>query len=308
MRTSNFFRSFAGFGTVAVLTLGVVFGVTLVKQEQDIRNQAAELKEHKVNVCHKTGSESNSWEQIEISENALESHLSHGDIQGNCPTSSDDKDKAKGENKDKDKGKGDDNKDNGRGGPSGGVSLANNVTVNNTSLAASEVKVETKYVYVTTAFDFKIAFQGITDKKPDKTVRVIFRRGEEELHVYNKVEVKGDAKGIYRGVIADVKPGVYEVLIKGDGFLQRKFENVDLKKGKNVFDWSKDALLAGDFNADNIINARDLAEFLSFYNQVLTPVTSENRDFDVNMDNQIDLEDLKYVFENYNSLELRGEE
>src|SRR3989344_3201539 len=149
MKIFNFFSSVGSLVGVLVLTAGIVFGVTLVKQEQDIRNKAAEIKEHKINVCHKTGSDSNSWVQIEISENAVESHLAHGDIQGNCPSS----DQGKG-NDDKDKDKG----NSGQGGSPAPVNLANNVTVNNQSVAASEVRVETKYVYVTSQFNFVIPF------------------------------------------------------------------------------------------------------------------------------------------------------
>ena len=301
MKIFNFFSSVGSLVGVLVLTAGIVFGVTLVKQEQDIRNKAAEVKEHKVEVCHKTGSESNSWVQIEVSENALESHLSHGDIQGNCPST--------GGQDDKDKGKNDDKGNSGQGGNSASpVSLANNVTVNNQTVAASEVRVETKYVYVTSQFDFYITFQGIDTKRDNKIIRIIFRKGVEELHVYNKVEVTADAKGVYRGVIKDVRPGTYDVLVKGNGFLQRKFEEITLKNGKNTFDWRESELLAGDFNADNQLDAKDVAQFLSFYNQELTPVSEETGDFDINLDKQIDLDDLSNVLENYKNLIVYGEE
>ncbi len=289
------FSSLTAVLTVLVLTAGVAFGVTLVKQSQDYRNQAAELKEHKTTICHKTGSDSNPWVQIEVSDNSVESHLSHGDIQGNCPES--------GNNN----GNNGNNNTNANSNASGGINSVTNVTVNNQTVAAAEVKVETKYVFITTQFDFLIKFQGIESKKPEKTVRVIFRNGDEELHVYNKVQVVADAKGIYHGRITDVRPGVYEVLIKGNGYLQKKFENINLKRGANKNDWSKFALIAGDFDGNNIISSKDFADFLSFYNEELNPIAGDNKIFDVNMDGKISDDDLLITVKNYNNLSLSGE-
>lgn len=289
--------SLISIAAVMILMGGVFFGVTLVQTEQDIRNKADELKEHKVNVCHKTGSDSNPWVQIEVSENALEAHLTHGDIQGNCPS------QKKNDDKDKEK-----EKDEAKDTPStGGVTLASNVTVVNQTFTPAAVTPETKYVYITTKFDFWIKFQGIDERRPDKIVRVIFRKGEEELHVYNKVVVTSDSKGIYRGTITDVRPGVYEVLVKGDGFLQKKFVNINLARGANRYDWSKDPLLAGDFNSDNILDARDVSEFLSFYTDEINPVNGDNKVFDLDMNNFLNSTDLDLVLGNYNQLKLEGD-
>lgn len=267
--------------------------MTLVKQEQDIRKKAEELKEHKVTVCHKTGSDNNPWVQIEISENALSAHLEHGDIQGNCPSGKDQE-----------------------GGPTatpqtpavGGITLATTVNVNNQTITPGlEPEVETRYVYITTRFDFKIKFQGIGEKKPDKTVRVIFRRGDEELHVYNKVVVTSDTKGIYRGTITDVKPGKFEVLIKGESYLQKKFENINIGRGLNKFDLSKDELLAGDFNQDNILEAKDVSELMSFHQEAVNPVTDETKLFDLDMNGFLGMEDINLVLLNFNVLKLEGD-
>lgn len=281
--------------SVFVLSLGVVFGVTLVKQDQDLRRSADEIKEHKQNICHKTGSESNTWVQIEVSKNALESHLEHGDIQGSCPE----------ESKDKDNGNGNDseNEENRGGSSDSGSVTINNVTVNNSEIAPATVE----YIYVTTGFEFYIKFQGIDEKKENKSVRVIFRKGDEELHVFNKVIVTANIKGIYRGTITDVRPGSYEVLVKGEGYLQRSF-SINLVRGRNRFDWSDKELIAGDFDGNNILNAKDVAEFESFIVEEINPVQDETKVFDVNMDGQLDNKDLDIVISNFDKLEIKGDE
>lgn len=291
------FNAFSALIGVVILILSVFAGVYLVKQEQNIANRAEELREHKVNVCHKTGSQSNPWVQIEISENAMNAHLEHGDIQGNCP----------GEG-----GKDDENKPTSNPTPTsvgiGGVSSTTVVNVNNQTITpAPEIEIVKEYVYVTTRFDFKIKFQGINEKKPDKIVRVIFRKGDEELHVYNKVVVTSDKKGIYRGTITDVRPGVWEVLIKGDGYLQKRFEKVNLVRGRNTYDWTEEELLAGDFDLDNDLDAKDIAEFMSFFNEDLNPVTDENKIFDLDMNGFLNLEEMTFVFTNLNTLRIVGD-
>lgn len=305
MQPLKLLSSLSGILGVLVLTAGVFLGVALVKQEQDIRNKADEMKEHKVAVCHKTESQEKPWVQIEISENALNAHLEHGDIQGSCP--SEDKDDDEDKDKDEEKPTQAPTSTPGSGAGTGGVSLATVVNVNNQTITpASEPEVEIQYIYVTTRFDFKVSFQGIAEKKPDKMLRILFRLKDEELHVYNKVVVTSDNKGIYRGTITDVRPGNYEVLIKGDGYLQKKFE-VTINRGRNSFDWSKTPLLLGDFNSDNVFEAKDVAEIMSYYTEEINPVSDETKVFDIDLSGFIDMKDVNLVLDNFKVLRLEGD-
>lgn len=293
MGLSRVFSSAGSLIGVLLLIVSVASGVLLVQSEQDIRKEAKEAKEHKVAVCHKTGSDSNPWVQIEVSANALNAHSSHGDIQGNCPTQDDGGDGGSG-------GDG--------GGGVGGVTLANNVTViNEHTHTDPEPTPVVQYIYIVTKFDFWTKFFGIDEKKPDKKVRLIFRIEDEELHVYNNVWTKSDNKGVYKGTITDIRPGLFEVLLKGEGYLQQKHEGIKISRGGNKYYWNENELIPGDFDSDNVLNGKDIAELLSIFSQNPN-IEVENKDiFDVNMDGKVDLEDIKIVLENYKDLKIEGD-
>jgi hypothetical protein len=297
--------SFTSYLGVFLLLVGVAAGVFLVQSEQDIRNKAKELKDHKVTICHKTGSESNPWVQIEISQNAWKAHAAHGDIQGNCP-SPEKEDDGEG-------GDGGGNDDSGGGsdgdGGLGGVTLPSNITVNNnTTYVQPEPSPVIKYVYITTRFDFWTKHFGIDEKRPDKKVRVIFRIENEELHVYNSIFASADYNGVYHATITDVRPGTFEVLLKGEGYLQKRFEDVAIRRGSNKYYWQDEELIPGDFNSDNIIEPKDIAELLSIFSNDANPEVEDKSIFDVNMDNMIDAEDVKLVLVNYNRMVMKGDE
>lgn len=311
MKTS---ASLSGLFGIGFLVLGLSMGVLLVQQEQDFRERADEIKKHKVTICHKTGSDKNEWIQIEVSENAVESHLSNGDIAGNCPSQDGGGDDNNNNNTDANNNGNNDSSGSDDGGDGQGstkvVHLASSVIVNNDSNNADNVEViiEKEYVYVTTRFDFWVKFQGIDEKRDDKNVRVIFRNGDEELHVYNNVTVQADNNGVYSGTITDVRPGTYEVLVKSEGYLQIKNGDVTLVNGRNKFYWNDREMIAGDFDNDNDIDGRDIAEFFSFYSTLSYPVTDETDVFDINMNSLIEIDDIEIVLGNYSKLAIKGEE
>lgn len=66
-------------------------------KKSDDENHDDEDDNDKVNICHKTSSESNPWEALNVDNSSVSTHLGHGDFLYNGPT----KDNGKPDNKDK---------------------------------------------------------------------------------------------------------------------------------------------------------------------------------------------------------------
>ena len=95
-------------------------------------------------------------------------------------------------------------------------------------------------------------------------------------------------------------------MIKSDGYLQRKF-NVTISRGRNNLDWSKSKLLLGDFNSDNIFDAKDVSELLSNFIEDINPATDETEVFDIDMNGFVDMKDINLVLANFGVLRLEGD-
>lgn len=155
---------------------------------------------------------------------------------------------------------------------------------------------------------FKIKFQGITQKRPNKTVRVILKQDDQEKYRFDSLGVGSGQNGIYTGVVRDITPDTYDIFIKGWAHLQKKFGNVRLAVGENSQDWSGEVLKVGDFNNSNTITLEDLGLILAVYTDLSIPVNQENEIYDVNSDEVIDLLDIGLVLSNYTDLTVSGDD
>ena len=155
---------------------------------------------------------------------------------------------------------------------------------------------------------FAVKFQGIGGQKADKTVRVIFKQGDQEIVQFATVPLTSDATGKYTGTTATtIPPGTYDVYIKDPAHLQKKFASITLAQGTNTRDFSQTNLLAGDFNNDNAITIADVGSLLQQFTQLSVPVTDQNRIFDVNSDDAISIADIAIVLGNYTALSVPGD-
>lgn len=297
MKLSNFVGLF-------LLLIGVAAGVFLVQQVQDYREKAK--KPDKYTICHKTGSASNPYVTIEISENALEAHINHGDTVGACPENGEDSGNDEGIGGES--GNTSSNDTGGSGGDGDSSSRTGSSGDSGGDASGTQVVTDTKYVYLNPGtLEFYIKFLGVDEKREDKSIRVELRKQEEEVHIYEDVVVSANSSGVYSGTLREVPPGLYNIYIKNINHLQRSFEEVNLVRGFNRWYWNNNQLIPGDLDADNDIDIEDVALFLAEYNEHDMDVTAENINYDLNFDNKIDRKDLTLLLENYQELEVKGE-
>jgi hypothetical protein len=75
---------------IGILVVVVLSSFSFPIQAAGKKKKVSGPTEHKVTICHRTGSKENPYRRITISSNALDSHRRHGDIipapLGGCPT------------------------------------------------------------------------------------------------------------------------------------------------------------------------------------------------------------------------------
>ncbi len=73
-----------------ILVVTVLSSFSFPVQAAGKKKKVSSPTQHKVTICHRTGSKENPYRRITISSNALDSHRRHGDIipapPGGCPT------------------------------------------------------------------------------------------------------------------------------------------------------------------------------------------------------------------------------
>ncbi len=254
---------------VVILMLGVVFGVILVQQSQEYRERAASRVGKTVTICYKDEA-TGEWGQINIEENQLRMFLDKGAMVGTCI----------------------------EGSIPTVIPTTNFDSYPTTTNTGSSGQVK---------LDFKIRFQSINSRAPNKRVNIEVVATSGGKQVFNNVVVSSDAQGVYGGTVTGMGAGTYDVFIKGTEHLQRRFANVRIVRGGAVVDWTGDELIVGDFNLDNNITSADVALMMSSYTESTTEVNDVNRRFDINADGIIDMEDVNIVITNYNQLEVSGE-
>lgn len=157
----------------------------------------------------------------------------------------------------------------------------------------------------TATLNFTVKFQG-TPQEATKKVKVTLTGTNPQ--VFTDVPVTKDAQGLYSGVITNIAPGTYNLLVKGPVHLQKNFGSVIFEAGqtltKNCTDF---ALIIGDTNNDNWIKMNDLTGIIAVWNSSETPVNDQNRLFDLDENNVIALHDITSVISNWTQSEREGE-
>jgi hypothetical protein len=155
--------------------------------------------------------------------------------------------------------------------------------------------------------NFSLKFQGITGQGSSKAISFVVKNGSTTVFTNNSVTVSSNSSGLYTGSVSNITPGTYDIYVKDPTHLSRKFASVTLTNGANSLDLTSKLLLTGDFDNNNSINILDIAQMLSQYVALSTPVNQTNSMFDVNNDGNINILDIAVVLSNYTQLEVLGE-
>lgn len=155
--------------------------------------------------------------------------------------------------------------------------------------------------------NFSFRLQGITTQRPAQTAKVTLKQGGTVVATFPAVTVTSATNGAYSGIVDDIDPGTYDVLIKSGSHLQKKFTDISLAVGENTYDWSGVELLVGDVDDNNLITIEDIASILSLYTDFSIPVDIGTLQ-DVNYDQRITIDDVALALINYTDFSIGGDE
>lgn len=167
---------------------------------------------------------------------------------------------------------------------------------------------------------FKIKLGGTTynvgdeektiDTIPSEKVVVVVKKDDFEKKFQTNVSFDEQAVGTGNLVLTNVPPGDnYLILIKGPKHLANRYcsdkqdghcwlgeEDITLKKGENVFDWTDHELKPGDLNQDGVVNSNDFSQLKKALGQ-----KGENIPEDLNYNGQVNSQDLVFFLNTLNS-------
>ena len=142
--------------------------------------------------------------------------------------------------------------------------------------------------------NFHFKNEGISSQKPDITVKLRLSQNGNTMYSFNSLAATSAINGIFTTKISNIAPGTYDVSIKSFAHLTKKFSPVILQNGNNNIDLTASALLAGDSNGDDFINAQDIGVMMENYHRTATSVTA-----DLNLDGTVNTIDTSMAIENY---------
>lgn len=184
------------------------------------------------------------------------------------------------------------------------TAVANTITSTNTSISITSATTPPTSVLM----NFSFMMQGIT-APATKTIDVTLKNaGTTTVAATNSITATANATGRFIGTIDNNIPaGQYDVYIKSQSYLQRKFANVTLATGTNNKDFTANPLRAGDFTGNNVINIQDISEILSKYTVLTQPVDTTTSKYDINNSTTLTILDISLVLSNYTALTVPGE-
>jgi hypothetical protein len=164
--------------------------------------------------------------------------------------------------------------------------------------------------------ELKIRFQGITTQKQYSNINIALKQSSTLIWSVENTSMSSDNQGVFDILMPtylDLGPGTYDILIKGDSHLQKRF-TISYGGQPQIFDFStstNDELIAGDINADNAITIKDVSIILKYYTDFSVAANSSNQEMlsaDINKDGFITIEDVALIALNWSDFTIPGDE
>ena len=162
--------------------------------------------------------------------------------------------------------------------------------------------------------DILFRLQGITVSRKAEGFTITIEKDGSQVKKLTNLEYTSNSTGVFEAEIDSStfcsSTDSFDVLIKGQSHLAKKFENVSINCDGVVLNKStatKDELKAGDVNGDNLLTVEDIAKVLSYYTTFSTAVTSGMETSDINKDGYITIVDVALVALNWSDFVIEGD-
>lgn len=145
---------------------------------------------------------------------------------------------------------------------------------------------------------FLLKFDDIDNKGPKRPIKITFRESTSGFESESDVTPTVDANGVFSAdVSADLPDRSTDIFIKEPSHLSKKF-TVNLSSGPSITqDYTATALVLGDVNNDDRINALDIGKIIEDYSG--DSDTSSPTIADLNLDSKVNASDISFVINNY---------
>lgn len=167
-------------------------------------------------------------------------------------------------------------------------------------------------------FDVLFRLQGITESRTAKESTITIEKSGSVIKKLTGITSTSSSSGIFETKIDSStfcsSSNTFDVLIKGQSHLAKKFEGVSIKCDGSILDKSTDAddeLIAGDVNGDNTISIEDISIVLKYYTDFSVTVDSTKSEMvasDINKDGFITIDDAALVALNWSDFTVSGDE
>jgi len=164
--------------------------------------------------------------------------------------------------------------------------------------------------------NMKFRLQGVVESGKKADFSVVAKVGNQTRFTLAG-ELTSSENGVFEYNInnsqAGVESGTYDLYVKADSYLTKKFASAQFDRANVVLDYSVDerhVLRAGDVDDNNKITIEDISRLLTFYTDFSVEVDPTNENMvksDLNKDGAITIQDPALFGINWSDFEVEGD-